>query len=67
MRVIRGRLQRRTDISGNASAGEANLTDKYQKIEDVFDLLTIYGYRIVASDGVRYKDTDFRDYLCIEE
>jgi FkbM family methyltransferase len=36
-----------------------------QKIEDLFALLNDYGYRIVASDTFRYKETDFGDYLCI--
>jgi FkbM family methyltransferase len=38
-----------------------------QKIEDLFALLSGYGYRIVASDLIRYKDTDFGDYLCVAE
>lgn len=36
-----------------------------QKIEDLFALLSCYGYRIVASEIMRYKETDFGDYLCI--
>jgi FkbM family methyltransferase len=36
-----------------------------QKIEDLFVLLSSYGYRIVASDTLRYKETDFGDYLCV--
>jgi FkbM family methyltransferase len=36
-----------------------------QKIEDLFALLSDYGYRIIASDTMRYKETDFGDYLCI--
>jgi FkbM family methyltransferase len=38
-----------------------------QKIEDLFALLSGYGYRIIASDTLRYKETDFGDYLCIAE
>ena len=38
-----------------------------QKIEELFTLLEGYGYRIVASDTLRYKNTDFGDYLCIAE
>jgi FkbM family methyltransferase len=38
-----------------------------QKIEDLFALLSGYGYRIVASDIMRYKETDFGDYLCMAE
>ena len=38
-----------------------------QKIEDLFALLSSYGYRIVASQTLPYKDTDFGDYLCIAE
>lgn len=38
-----------------------------QKIEDLFALLSGYGYRIVASETLRYKDTDFGDYLCLAE
>jgi FkbM family methyltransferase len=38
-----------------------------QKIEDLFALLSSYGYRIVASEVIRYKETDFGDYLCIAE
>jgi FkbM family methyltransferase len=40
---------------------------KGQKIEDLFALLTSYGYRIVASEIFRYKNTDFGDYLCVVE
>lgn len=40
---------------------------KGQKIEDLFALLTGYGYRIVASEVVRYKNADFGDYLCVVE
>ncbi len=36
-----------------------------QKIEDLFALLSGYGYRVVASEVQRYKDTDFGDYLCV--
>jgi FkbM family methyltransferase len=36
-----------------------------QKIEDLFALLSGYGYHIVASEIVRYKETDFGDYLCV--
>jgi FkbM family methyltransferase len=38
-----------------------------QKIEDLFSMLSSYGYRIVASETLRYKETDFGDYLCIAE
>jgi FkbM family methyltransferase len=38
-----------------------------QKIEDLFALLSGYGYRIVASEIVRYKETDFGDYLCVAQ
>jgi len=38
-----------------------------QKIEDLFALLSGYGYRIAASEIMRYKETDFGDYLCIAE
>jgi FkbM family methyltransferase len=38
-----------------------------QKIEDLFAMLSDYGYHIVASDTLRYKETDFGDYLCIAE
>lgn len=38
-----------------------------QKIEDLFAMLTSYGYRIVASETMRYRETDFGDYLCIAE
>jgi FkbM family methyltransferase len=38
-----------------------------QKIEDLFSLLASYGYRIVASETMRYRDTDFGDYLCVAE
>lgn len=38
-----------------------------QKIEDLFAMLSGYGYRIVASETLRYKETDFGDYLCIAE
>lgn len=38
-----------------------------QKIEDLFKLLESYGYHIVASETMRYKDTDFGDYLCIAD
>lgn len=36
-----------------------------QKIEDLFALLSGYGYRIAASHIMRYKETDFGDYLCV--
>ena len=38
-----------------------------QKIEDLFAMLSGYGYHIVASETMRYKETDFGDYLCIAE
>ncbi|MGD0098395.1 MAG: FkbM family methyltransferase [Terracidiphilus sp.] len=38
-----------------------------QRIEDLFALLTGYGYRTVASDIFRYRDTDFGDFLSIAE
>jgi FkbM family methyltransferase len=38
-----------------------------QKIEDLFALLSSYGYRVVASEVIRYKETDFGDYLCIAD
>lgn len=36
-----------------------------QKVEDLFALLSGYGYHIAASEVMRYKDTDFGDYLCV--
>jgi FkbM family methyltransferase len=36
-----------------------------QRIEDLFSLLSSYGYRVVASETSRYKEADFGDYLCI--
>jgi FkbM family methyltransferase len=38
-----------------------------QKIEDLFALLSSHGYHIAASEIMRYKETDFGDYLCIAE
>jgi FkbM family methyltransferase len=38
-----------------------------QKIEDLFALLSSYGYRVVASESLPYKGTDFGDYLFIAE
>ena len=40
---------------------------KGQNIEDLFALLSSYGYRIIASRIVRYKGSDFGDYLCIAD
>jgi FkbM family methyltransferase len=40
---------------------------KGQKIEDLFALLSGYGYHIVASETLRYKEADFGDYLCIAQ
>lgn len=36
-----------------------------QKIEDLFALLSGYGYHVAGSEILRYKETDFGDYLCI--
>jgi FkbM family methyltransferase len=36
-----------------------------QKIEDLFAMLSDYGYYVVASDILRYMGADFGDYLCI--
>jgi hypothetical protein len=36
-----------------------------QKIDDLFALLSDYGYRIIASDTLRYQETDFGDYLFV--
>jgi len=36
-----------------------------QKIEDLFTLLTSYGYHIADSYTLRYKEADFGEYLCI--
>ena len=40
---------------------------KGQMIEDLFALLRGYGYHIVASETLRYKEADFGDYLCIAQ
>lgn len=34
-----------------------------QRIDDLFTLLSGYGYRVAASDRLQYKTADFRDYL----
>ncbi|MFL6426752.1 MAG: FkbM family methyltransferase [Acidobacteriaceae bacterium] len=38
-----------------------------QKIEDLFALLSTYGYQVVSSDTLRYKRDEFRDYLFLAE
>jgi FkbM family methyltransferase len=38
-----------------------------QKIEDLFALLSSYGYRIAATETLPYKGTDFGDYLCVAD
>lgn len=38
-----------------------------QKIEDLFALLSSYGYRVAASDTLQYNTADFRDYLFLAE
>lgn len=38
-----------------------------QKIEDLFAMLTSYGYRIAASDTLQYSTADFRDYLFLAQ
>lgn len=38
-----------------------------QKIEDLFALLSTYGYRVVSSDKLQYKKDEFRDYLFLAE
>jgi FkbM family methyltransferase len=40
---------------------------KGQQIEDLFSLLSCYGYRIVSSDGSQYKGAEFRDYLLLAD
>ena len=38
-----------------------------QKIEDLFSMLSTYGYRIVASETMQYNRVDFGDYLLVAE
>jgi FkbM family methyltransferase len=38
-----------------------------QEIEDLFKLLSDFGYRIVDSDVYRYNGAEFGDYLCVAE
>jgi FkbM family methyltransferase len=38
-----------------------------QKIEDLFALLSAYGYRVVDSDALQYEKAEFRDYLLLPE
>lgn len=38
-----------------------------QRIEDLFELLSGYDYRIVDSDIQKYKGTDYGDYLCVAD
>jgi FkbM family methyltransferase len=38
-----------------------------QKIEDLFALLSVYGYRIIDSEINKYNEADFGDYLCVAE
>src|SRR6185437_10815977 len=38
-----------------------------QKIEDLFALLSRYGYRVAASDTLQCNTADFRDYLFLAE
>lgn len=38
-----------------------------QKIEDLFELLRTYGYRVVDSVINRYRGADFGDYLCVAD
>ncbi len=38
-----------------------------QKIEDLFALLSCYGYRVASSDTLQYKTSDFRDYLFLAQ
>jgi hypothetical protein len=38
-----------------------------QKIEDLFALLSGYGYRVMASDTLQHNTADFGDYLFFAE
>lgn len=38
-----------------------------RKIEDLFSLLSSYGYRIVASEAMQYNSVDFGDRLLLAE
>jgi len=38
-----------------------------QKIEDLFSLLSGYGYRVASSDALQKTTADFRDYLFLAE
>ena len=38
-----------------------------QRIENLFELLTGYDYRIVDSGIQKYEGTDYGDYLCVAD